>query len=66
MEITINGEPHQVPKDTNLSRLVDLLKLGDQRIAIEVNEELAPRSTFESHALSAEDKIEIIQAIGGG
>jgi sulfur carrier protein len=43
-----------------------MLDLGDRRIAVEVNEELVPRSTFEGHLLTDKDRVEIIQAIGGG
>jgi sulfur carrier protein len=66
MQIYLNGEEKQIPEGLDMAGLVELLELTDQRIAVEVNEELVPRSTFPSHALKAEDRVEIIHAVGGG
>ena len=66
MQIFINGEEKQVPDDINMTSLVALLELGDQRFAVEINQDLIPRSTFDNHQLGAGDKVEIVHAIGGG
>jgi sulfur carrier protein len=42
------------------------MELGGQRIAVEVNEELVPRSTFGDFHLKESDRVEIIHAVGGG
>jgi sulfur carrier protein len=49
-----------------VSELVEYLELLGQRFAIEVNAELLPRSRFAEHRLAAGDRVEIIQAVGGG
>jgi len=36
------------------------------RIAVELNGEIVPKSSFQQHLLKDGDKIEIVQAIGGG
>ena len=66
MQIYLNGEEKQIPEDLDMAGLIELLALADQRIAVEVNQELVPRSTFPGHPLRAEDRVEIIQAVGGG
>jgi len=66
MQVTINGEPREVPDGLSVSALVDLVGLGGRRLAVEVNDELVPRSRFGEHRLSLGDRIEIVQAIGGG
>ena len=66
MLIYINGNEREVPDACTMSALVSLLELGDQRFAVEVNEELVPRSTFEQHQLNPNDQVEIVNAIGGG
>ena len=66
MQIHVNGNPRQVPESSTLAELVQSLELGEQRFAIEVNEELVPRSTFAQHRLQPEDRVEVVQAIGGG
>jgi sulfur carrier protein len=66
MQIYLNGVARQIPDQTTMQSLVETLQLGDQHFAIEVNEELVPRSAFEAHRLSPGDRIEVVQAIGGG
>ncbi|MEW8507446.1 MAG: sulfur carrier protein ThiS [Candidatus Thiodiazotropha sp.] len=66
MQIYLNGEEKQIPDASNMARLIELLELGGQRIAVEVNEELVPRSSFDRHQLHDRDRVEIIQAVGGG
>ena len=66
MRIFVNGESRQVPESIDMAALVELLELAGQRIAVEVNEELVPRSRFGQYALQPDDKVEIIHAVGGG
>ncbi|NEX21437.1 sulfur carrier protein ThiS [Thiorhodococcus mannitoliphagus] len=66
MQITLNGTPREVADGTRMAELVEDLSLGGQRFAVEVNAELVPRSRFAEHQLSPNDKVEIIQAVGGG
>ena len=66
MNITINGEPTQFPSELTASELIDSLGLTGKRLAMEVNLEIVPRSTYESFTIKAGDKVEIVHAIGGG
>lgn len=66
MNIVVNGDPREVPDSMPMAALVEALGLTGQRIAVEVNEALVPRSTFDSHRLAPGDRVEIIQAVGGG
>jgi sulfur carrier protein len=66
MQIYINGEEEQVSSDMTMAQLIEQLELKDQRLAVEVNEELVPRSTFPQHQLQSGDRVEIVHAIGGG
>ncbi|MES9828425.1 MAG: sulfur carrier protein ThiS [Candidatus Thiodiazotropha sp.] len=66
MQIYLNGVEKQIPDALNMAGLIELLDLSGQRIAVEVNEELVPRSTFDEYLLEEHDRIEIIQAVGGG
>ena len=51
MHILLNGEPHEMPEDTTLADLLATLDLQNRRFAVEVNEELIPRSEHAAHAL---------------
>jgi sulfur carrier protein len=66
MQIYINGEERQVTPNLMMTELIQQLELGANRFAIEVNAELIPRSTFDQHRLQPGDRVEIVQAIGGG
>jgi sulfur carrier protein len=66
MKITLNGEARQVPDNCTASRLIEELGLGGRRIAMEVNQEIVPRSRYAEQTLQAGDKVEIVHAIGGG
>lgn len=66
MQIYVNGEEKQIPEGLDMAGLIELLELTNQRIAVEVNEELVPRSTFSGHLLRTGDRVEIIHAVGGG
>jgi len=66
MQIYVNGISHGVAEALPLSDLIGLLELGGTRIAVEVNQELVPRSRFPEHRLSDQDRVEIIHAVGGG
>ncbi|WP_295580076.1 sulfur carrier protein ThiS [uncultured Lamprocystis sp.] len=66
MQIFLNGSATEVEASIPMSALVERLGLTGQRIAVEVNAELVPRSRFAQHVLVPEDRVEIIQAVGGG
>lgn len=66
MQIIVNGSPTEIPDGLDMAGLVEQLELAGRRIAIEVNEELVPRSRFGEHRLAAGDRVEIIHAVGGG
>lgn len=66
MRINVNGEPTEIADGSNMSGLIECLGLTGKRLAIEVNEELVPRSRFDQHRLKSNDQVEIIHAVGGG
>lgn len=66
MQIFLNGDKQEISEGLTTAGLVDELGLKDQRIAIEVNQELVVRSSITTHVLKAGDRVEIIHAIGGG
>ena len=66
MNILLNGEFRHTEISLTLSALVSELALADKRLAIEVNEEVVPRSCYEGYHLQEGDKVEIVHAIGGG
>jgi len=66
MEVIINGDQHLIDSSYSLMDLLVSLEMTQGQIAIELNGEIIPKSTFQQQQLSDGDKIEIVQAIGGG
>lgn len=66
MQIQLNGEPHNLPDAASVSTLLESLELAGRRFAVEVNEDIVPRSKHPQHILSAGDQVEVVHAIGGG
>lgn len=66
MQIILNGEPRLVAEQITLADLVAELGLADKRVAIERNLEIVPYGHYEQYRLQEGDRLEIVQAIGGG
>ncbi len=67
MQVVVNGDQHELEANTSLQQLLEKLTFDSKgRIAIEVNGEIVPRSTFHEQTLHSGDQVEIVQAIGGG
>ena len=65
-DLVVNGEPCAVAEGCTLQGLVEQLGLDRRRIAIAVNREIVARSAFEQTTLAAGDRVEILEAVGGG
>lgn len=66
MNITLNGLPFELQSGATLLDVIRVLELEGKRYAIEVNEEIIPRSEHADYQVSPGDDIEVVQAIGGG
>ena len=66
MELIINGDQRLIDSSYSLMDLLLSLEMTEGHIAVELNGEIIPKSTFQQQQLSDGDKIEIVQAIGGG
>ena len=66
MILLVNGENLEIDAHANAHDLITRLGYQDQRIALEVNEAIIPKSKHLEFDLNEGDKIEIIKAVGGG
>jgi len=64
--ISLNGSPMLIDAGISISDLLLLAGYGERRVAVECNGEIVPRSQHAQQSLAAADRIEIVQAIGGG
>jgi len=66
MRIYVNGSERTLPESSGLVALLSAMGLDGKRIAVEINREIIPRARHKEHVLRDGDRIEIVQAIGGG
>ena len=66
MNIILNGEKHGLAEPLTVRGLIAALELDGKRLAVEVNEEVIPRSEHAAFRLNDGDRVEIVRAIGGG
>ena len=66
MRVQVNGEMRELAAGTTVADVVAELALAGQRFAVEVNEELVPRSAHADRRLADGDRVEVVHAIGGG
>ena len=65
-KIQLNGDPYEVNIGTSLNDLLNKLKIQKNKVAIEVNGEIVQRDKYTNLLLNKDDKVEIVQFIGGG
>ncbi len=65
LSLTVNGEPRRTTAAT-VADLVRELGLAPEKVAVERNGEIAPRSALEAVALADGDVLEIVHFVGGG
>jgi len=66
MRITVNGKIETIEDADTVADLLARLKLEPVRVAVEINEDLVPRKTFERTGLHEGDRVEIVTFVGGG
>ena len=66
MRVIINGENKDLPRPMSVAELLGDLGLNAEKVALERNLEIVPRSDYASTRLEEGDRIEIVHFIGGG
>jgi sulfur carrier protein len=66
MHITLNGEAIDIAEGSTVAGLLEQLQLQRERVAVEVNLDIVPKTSYDSQGLSDGDRIEIVHFVGGG
>jgi len=66
MKILVNGEYRDYPAESRVADVIADLGLTGKRIAVELNKEILPFTQHGVQMLNEDDRLEIVQAIGGG
>jgi thiamine biosynthesis protein ThiS len=66
MKVTVNGDSTEIRAGITVAGLLEELRIGSDRVAVEVCLEIVPKASYATHVLREGDTIEIVQFVGGG
>lgn len=66
MTLVVNGEETNCPDGLSLAQLIEHLGLKGDRIAVELNRQIAHRNRWPELPLHSGDRLEIVHFVGGG
>ena len=66
LAVKLNGEPRRVSAGTTIAGMLAELGLNAERVAVERNLEIVPRSTLGEVEVRDGDTFEIVHFVGGG
>jgi len=66
LQITLNGDPHEVAAPLTVADLLAQLDIDPRRVAVEHNLIVLKRDTFATTLVRDGDAIEVVNFVGGG
>jgi len=66
IQIYINGKKKNINSNCNLIYILKEYSLINKLVAVEINQEVIPKSSYKTITMNNNDKIEILELIGGG
>ncbi len=65
-KIQLNGKKVKIQRNLSIKDLIKKYRLKENKIAIELNGTILPKDHYKNKKIKNNDKIEIVQFIGGG
>ena len=66
IQIYINGKKKNINSDLNLINILEEYSLKNKLVAVEINQEVISKSDYKTKKINKDDRIEILELIGGG
>lgn len=66
MKIRVNGQEREISEGKILSDFLEDSGYKRERIAVELNGEIAPKTSYEKTVLQDGDVLEVVSFVGGG
>ncbi|MET0182248.1 MAG: sulfur carrier protein ThiS [Caulobacterales bacterium] len=66
MRLWVNGEVREARDGENLLALLEGMSINPLKVAVERNLAIVPKSGYSNTVLEPDDKLEIVQFVGGG
>ncbi|ARU26934.1 sulfur carrier protein ThiS [Cellvibrio sp. PSBB006] len=66
IQLSLNNTLTEIAENTLLSDAIVAWGFADSKIAVAINGEFVPRSSYSEYRLQAHDEIDIVKPVGGG
>lgn len=66
MQVTINGEPHNLERGRTITELLRDLEITADRVAVEMDRAIVKKSQWDTTELRDGAELEIVHFVGGG
>jgi len=64
--LIVNGEEKKFKENSTLQSVISELKIEDKVMAAAVNMEIVKKNEWNNHIVKNDDKLELLQFVGGG
>jgi sulfur carrier protein len=66
VRVTVNGQPMELEAGASVADLLERLRVGSPRVAVERNRDIVPRAQYGATLLAEGDALEVVELVGGG
>lgn len=66
ISISLNGQSIDLPRDLTVAAALEQLNFTDTKVAVAINGDFVPRSTYDERKLQDKDLVDIVRPVGGG
>ena len=66
MNLIVNGEKIECPENSTLQAVITTLQIEDKVMAAAVNMEIVKKNEWNTYIVKEDDKLELLQFVGGG
>ena len=66
ISVILNGRPRDIEQTNSIADFLVALNVNPQQVAVAINGEVVPRSTWQDVKVAQGDAVEIVRAVGGG
>lgn len=66
IEVSVNNEQQQFALDSSVSEMLRSCGFDAKKVAVAINTEFVPRSSYETHQIQDGDAVDVLAAVQGG
>jgi thiamine biosynthesis protein ThiS len=66
IHVVVNGAPKRVPRDLNVTGLLEFLEIDGGKVAVELNRAIVRKKDWESASVEEGASVEVVWFVGGG